>query len=97
MALNVQQEIQDDTEVVSQQPFPFNPLTEIQCKNAGTIQINVENQAEYFLASQSWLQKDGRLLQVDGDDYTAADNIALVDKTPLNWVRPQPWWASSSK
>ena len=66
MALNVEEVIQEDTSIVSQQPFPFNPITGTQYNNAGIIQINIENQAEYFLPSQSWLQIDGQLLKANG-------------------------------
>ena len=83
MALNVEEVIQEDTSIVSQQPFPFNPITGTQYNNAGIIQINIENQAEYFLPSQSWLQIDGQLLKANEQAYAAADNIALVNNAPM--------------
>ena len=52
MALNVQQEIQDDTEVVSQQPFPFNPNAGTHYNNAGIIQINIENLTKSKLVTE---------------------------------------------
>ena len=84
MALNVEEVIQEDTSIVSQQPFPFNPITGTQYNNAGIIQINIENQAEYFLPSQSWLQIDGQLIKAANNQaYAAADNIALVNNAPM--------------
>ena len=71
--------IQEDTSITSQQPFPFNAITGTQYNNAGIIQINIENQAEYFLPSQSWLQIDGQLQLANGNPYAAAANVALVN------------------
>ena len=58
--LNVQESVQEDNSIFSLEDFPFNPITGTQCNDAGIIQINIENQAEYFLPSQSWLQIDGQ-------------------------------------
>ena len=65
MALNLLETVQEDTSITSQQLFPFNPINGTQYNNAGIVQINIENQAEYFLPSQSWLQIDGRLLKAN--------------------------------
>ena len=83
MALNVEEKIQEDTSITSQQPFPFNAITGTQYNNAGIIQINIENQAEYFLPSQSWLQIDGQLQLANGNPYAAAANVALVNNAPM--------------
>ena len=53
--LNVQETIREDNSIFSLEDFPFNPITGTLYNNAGIIQINIENQAEYFLSSQSWL------------------------------------------
>ena len=83
MALDLTEAIQEDTSIISQQLFPFNPITGTQYNNAGIVQINIENQADYLLPSQSWLQIDGRLLKDAGGAYVANDNIALVNNAPL--------------
>ena len=75
MALNLLETVQEDTSITSQQSFPFNPINGTQYNNAGIVQINIGNQAEYFLPSQSWLQIEGRLLRENGTrTYAAADN-----------------------
>ena len=56
MALNLTEAIQEDTSIISQQLFSFNPIAGTRDNNAGIVQINIENQADYFLPSQSWLQ-----------------------------------------
>ena len=83
MALNLLETVQEDTSITSQQSFPFNPINGTQYNNAGIVQINIENQAEYFLPSQSWLQIDGRLLRADDQAYAAAANVALVNNAPM--------------
>ena len=81
--LKVEGEVQEDNSIFSQQPFPFNPITGTQYNNAGIIQINIENQAEYFLPSQSWLQIDGRLLRANDQAYVAGTNVALINNAPM--------------
>ena len=83
MALNLLETVQEDTSITSQQSFPFNPINGTQYNNAGIVQINIENQAEYFLPSQSWLQIEGRLLRADDQAYAAAANVALVNNAPM--------------
>ena len=83
MALNLLETVQEDNSITSQQLFPFNPINGTQYNNAGIVQINIENQAEYFLPSQSWLQIDGKLLRTTGVAYGAAEDIALVNNAPL--------------
>ena len=83
MALNLLETVQEDTSITSQQLFPFNPINGTQYNNAGIVQINIENQAEYFLPSQSWLQIDGRLLHDNDGAYAAGDNVALVNNAPI--------------
>ena len=83
MALNLLETVQEDTSITSQQSFPFNPINGTQYNNAGIVQINIENQAEYFLPSQSWLQIEGRLLRENGQAYATADNVALVNNAPM--------------
>ena len=83
MAFNLTEVVQEDSSIVSQQSFPFNPITGTQYNNAGIVQINIENQAEYFLPSQSWLQIDGRLLHDNDGAYAVGDNVALINNAPM--------------
>ena len=83
MALNLLETVQEDNSITSQQLFPFNPINGTQYNNAGIVQINIENQAEYFLPSQSWLQIDGQLLKNDDQAYENNSNIALVNNAPM--------------
>ena len=83
MALNLLETVQEDTSITSQQSFPFNPINGTQYNNAGIVQINIENQAEYFLPSQSWLEIEGRLLHEDGGAYVAGNDVALVNNAPM--------------
>ena len=43
MALNLTELVQEDSSIVSQQSFPFNPITGTQYNNAGIVPINIEN------------------------------------------------------
>ena len=81
--LNVEEVIPEDTSIESQQSFPFNPIAGTQFNNAGIIQINIENQAEYFLPSQSWLQIDGQLKKEDNQVYPNNSNVALINNAPM--------------
>ena len=82
--LKVEGAVQEDNSIISQQPFPFNPITGTQYNNAGIIQINIENQAEYLLPSQSWLQIDGRLFKENDQPYVLAnDNVAMINNAPM--------------
>ena len=82
--LKVEGAVQEDNSIISQQPFPFNPITGTQYNNAGIIQINIENQAEYLLPSQSWLQIDGRLLKANDQAYVLAnDDVAMINNAPM--------------
>ena len=83
MALNLLETVQEDNSITSQQFFPFNPINGTQYNSAGIVQIHIENQAEYFLPSQSWLQIDGRLLQNNDEAYAANSNVALVNNAPM--------------
>ena len=81
--LNVEEVTPEDTSIESQQSFPFNPIAGTQFNNAGIIQINIENQAEYFLPSQSWLQIDGQLKKEDNQEYPNNTNVALINNAAM--------------
>ena len=79
MMLHLQENIVEDNTIFSCEDFPFNPISGTQYNAAGVIQINIENQAEYFLPHQSWLQIDGQLLKADGTRYDVNDNATLTN------------------
>ena len=81
--LNVQEGIKEDDSIFSLEDFPFNALAGTQHNSAGVIQINIENQAEYFLPSRSWLQIDGQLKKATGAAYVAADVVTLINNAIL--------------
>ena len=47
--LKVQEKPVDDYSIYALDYFPFLPITGTQYNNPGVIQINIENQDEYFL------------------------------------------------
>ena len=53
--LNVQEKSTEDNSIYSLDYFPFLPITGTQYNNPGVIQINIENQDEYFLPHKSWM------------------------------------------
>lgn len=77
--LNIEEPLVDDASIFSQQFFPFNPITGTEYNQAGIIQINIENQAEYFLPHKSWLQIDGDMLRDNDQRYVAANDISLTN------------------
>ena len=83
--LNVDKSLREDNSIFSLEEFPSNPITGTQYNDAGIIQINIENQAEYFLPSQSWLQIDGQLLKEDGNPYAVA-NLATLTNNAIMYL-----------
>ena len=79
----MQEKIREDNSIFSLEDFPFNPITGTLYNNAGIIQINIENQAEYFLPSQSWLQIDGQLKKTTDQPYAAGDVVTLTNNAIL--------------
>ena len=77
--LNLEETLVEDTSIFSQEYFPFNPITGTEYNNAGVIQINIENQAEYFLPHKSWLQIDGELIRDNDVRYAAGDLVSLTN------------------
>ena len=56
--LNVTEKKFDDTTIYALDYFPFNPIQGTQNNTPGIIQIDIQNQDEYFLPHKSWLQFD---------------------------------------
>ena len=45
----------EDLSIYSKDLFPFKPITGTEYNNPGVIQINIENQDQYFLPHESFL------------------------------------------
>ena len=77
--LNVTAKTIEDESIYSLDYFPFNPIAGTDYNNPGIIQINIENQDEYFLPSKSWLQIDADLLTDAGARIAAGTNVTLTN------------------
>ncbi len=77
--LKVEETTPENKSIQSFEYFPFNPITGTQYNNPGIIQINIENQAEYFYPRRSWLQIEGRLLKATDAVYDNNDLITLIN------------------
>ena len=84
MALNVTEKAPEDDSIYSEDYFPFNPITGTEFNNPGVIQLNIENQDEYFRPSKSWLEIEGTLLQDDDQRYANNADITLTNNGILN-------------
>lgn len=82
--LNITEKAVEDNSIYSLEYFPFNPITGTTYNNPGVIQVNIENQDEYFLPSKSWLQIEGNLIKVDNTRYVANDDATLTNNGILN-------------
>ena len=82
--LNVQEKSIEDNSIYSLDYFPFLPITGTQYNNPGVIQINIENQDEYFLPHKSWIEIEADLVKTDNARYVAEDTITLTNNGILN-------------
>ena len=57
-ALNVTEKAPEDNSIYSSDYFPFNPITGTEFNNPGVIQLNIENQDEYFRVG--WRLRENR-------------------------------------
>ena len=77
--LNIEEVPIEDNSIYSKEDFPFNPITGTDYNGAGIIQINIENQSDYFLPSESWIQIDGEFKKADNTRYVANDLASLAN------------------
>ena len=84
MALNVTEKAPEDDSIYSEDYFPFNPITGTEFNNPGVIQLNIENQDEYFRPSKSWLEIEGNLIKDDNTRYAVGDDATLTNNGILN-------------
>ena len=82
--LNVTEKATEDNSIYSLEYFPFNPITGTAYNTPGVIQINIENQDEYFLPHLSWLQIDAEFKKADGNRYARADLATLTNNGILH-------------
>ena len=54
--LDVTEKTIEDLSIYSKEFFPFKPITGTDYNSPGVIQINIENQDQYFLPHESFLQ-----------------------------------------
>ena len=83
-ALNVTEKAPEDNSIYSEDYFPFNPITGTDFNSPGVIQLNIENQDEYFLPSKSWLEIEGKLIKHDDTRYLVGDSATLANNGILN-------------
>ena len=82
--LKVQEKPVDDYSIYALDYFPFLPITGTQYNNPGVIQINIENQDEYFLPHKSWIQIDADVIAQNNVRYNVDDDITLTNNGILN-------------
>ena len=82
--LKVQEKPVDDYSIYALDYFPFLPITGTQYNNPGVIQINIENQDEYFLPHKSWIQIDADVIGQNNARYNVNDDITLANNGILN-------------
>ena len=82
--LNVTEKKFDDTTIYALDYFPFNPIQGTQYNTPGIIQIDIQNQDEYFLPHKSWLQFDLSLKKSDGTRWVDANNVTLVNNAIMH-------------
>ena len=83
--LNVQEKSVEDNSIYSLDYFPFLPITGTQYNNPGVIQINIENQDEYFLPHKSWIEIEADIVKTDNARYVAGDTITLPNNILVGW------------
>ena len=83
-ALNVTEKAPEDNSIYSEDFFPFNPITGTEFNNPGVIQLNIENQDEYFRPSKSWLEIEGKLVKDNDTRYLVGDDATLANNGILN-------------
>ena len=80
--LNVTAKSVDDNSIYSLDYFPFNPIQGTQYNTPGIIQIDIQNQDEYFLPHKSWLQFDLVFKKADGNRWDD-ENVTLTNNAVM--------------
>ena len=81
--LNVTAKKVDDTSIYALDYFPFNPIQGTQYNTPGIIQIDIQNQDEYFLPHKSWLQFDLVFEKSTDLRWAGTENVTLVNNAVM--------------
>ena len=81
--LDVTEKTIEDLSIYSKELFPFKPITGTDYNSPGVIQINIENQDQYFLPHESYLQIDATFTKA-GERYTRLQQATLTNNGILH-------------
>ena len=81
--LNVTAKKDEDTTIYGLDYFPFNPIQGTQYNTPGIIQIDIQNQDEYFLPHKSWLQFDLVFKKTDNTRWEN-QNVTLINNAVMH-------------
>ena len=82
--LDVTEKTIEDLSIYSKELFPFKPITGTEYNSPGVIQINIENQDQYFLPHESYLQIDATFKKGDDTRYTRLQMATLTNNGILH-------------
>ena len=82
-ALNVTEKKVDDMRIYGLDYFPFNPIQGTQYNTPGIIQIDIQNQDEYFLPHKSWVQVDLVFEKANNTRWLDNDNVSLSNNAVM--------------
>ena len=74
----------EDLSIYSKDLFPFKPITGTEYNNPGVIQINIENQDQYFLPHQSYLEIEATFKKAAGTRFGREDLATLTNNGILH-------------
>ena len=82
--LQVKENYKEDDSIKSLETYAYQPISGTQLNEAGQITIRIENQDAFFYPRRSWLQFEGKLVEVNGDAYVSGKLISLVNNGLMN-------------
>ncbi len=77
--LDIKNKIIIDESISSFEYHEYTAQTGVKLNNQSEIRIVIENQDQFFLPSQAYLQIEGQLLKLDNTEYVDADVITLTN------------------
>ena len=75
---DLNQKVDEDTRIKSNEAFPFLPITGTQYNTPSIIRIDIENQDEFFYPHMSWLQIEGQLVR-DNDAVYVDQDVTITN------------------
>ena len=75
----IKEKFEVDESILSLEYQEYNPQTGVSLNTQGDIRITIENQDEFFLPSEAYLNIKGQLQKNDGTAYSDADVITLTN------------------